>query len=503
VNIIDAINDRKVFAAHFRGPTWDAWRAFLAALFALPMTPEQLAIYKQHTGRSSPPTTPHLEAWLVCGRRAGKSFTLALVAVFLATFKDWRPYLGPGEVGTIAVVCQDRKQSRTIMRFALGLLKSVPMLKRQVENVTRESIELRNAIVIEVHTASFRSTRGYTIVAALLDEVAYWPVDETSAEPDAEVVNAIKPAQATIPNAMLLCASSPYARKGVLWDAYRKHHGKDGDPVLVWQSDTRSMNPSVPQSYIDQHMADDPARAMSEYGANGEIRFRTDVEAFVLREACEACVSRDVYERPPSRLHSYGAFVDPSGGSSDSFTLAIAHYEYAKQTCVIDCIREVRPPFSPEGVVGEFAALLKSYNLRTCGGDRFGGAWVSEQFGKFNITYKCAEQAKSELYTNLLPLINSRRIQFVDHPKLINQLVGLERRVSRSGRDSIDHCAGAHDDLINSVAGVADLVVQQGIFDIRAFNRGLWGQSETDPDGIAGWRRARLAGIIANALHPR
>jgi hypothetical protein len=90
-----------------------------------------------------------------------------------------------------------------------------------------------NRIVIEVHTASFRSTRGYTIVAALLDEIAFWESDETSANPDVEVVNAIKPGMATVPGAMLLCASSPHARQGVLWNAYRKHFGKDGDPILV------------------------------------------------------------------------------------------------------------------------------------------------------------------------------------------------------------------------------------------------------------------------------
>jgi hypothetical protein len=75
--------------------------------------------------------------------------------------------------------------------------------------------------------------------------------DEASAEPDTEVINAVRPGMSTIPEAMLLCASSPYARKGALWNAYRRHFGRDGDEVLVWQADTRSMNPMVPQSYID------------------------------------------------------------------------------------------------------------------------------------------------------------------------------------------------------------------------------------------------------------
>ena len=240
-----------MFAPFFRGATWDTWFVFLAVLFGLPLTSEQLAVYQRFTGRTALPAHPFAEAWLCCGRRSGKSYILAVIAIFLAAFRDWRPFLGPGEVGTIMVVCADRKQARVIMRYCLGLLKAVPMLKQLVESQTRESISLRNRVVIEVHTASFRSTRGYTCVAVLLDEIAYWPTDELSAEPDIEVVNAVRPSMATIPNAVLLCASSPHARKGVLFDAHRKHYGQDNDPILVWQADTWSMNATVPQAYID------------------------------------------------------------------------------------------------------------------------------------------------------------------------------------------------------------------------------------------------------------
>ena len=38
MNILDAMRDSKVFGPHFKGPTWDAWRVFLAALFALPLS---------------------------------------------------------------------------------------------------------------------------------------------------------------------------------------------------------------------------------------------------------------------------------------------------------------------------------------------------------------------------------------------------------------------------------------------------------------------------------
>lgn len=63
-------------------------------------------------------------------------------------------------------------------------------------------------VTIEVHVASFRSTRGYTLIGALCDEIAYWPTSEDSSEPDREIVGALRPGMATIPNALLLCASS-------------------------------------------------------------------------------------------------------------------------------------------------------------------------------------------------------------------------------------------------------------------------------------------------------
>jgi hypothetical protein len=37
MNILQALGDENLFAPHFRGASWASWRAFLAALFALPM----------------------------------------------------------------------------------------------------------------------------------------------------------------------------------------------------------------------------------------------------------------------------------------------------------------------------------------------------------------------------------------------------------------------------------------------------------------------------------
>jgi hypothetical protein len=487
-NILKALDDPKVFGAHFGGATWDMWRVFLAALFALSMTAGQLALYQKHTGRTAPPTVPFREAWVVCGRRGGKSFTLATIAVFLACFKDWRPYLGPGEFATIMIISRDRKSARVIKRFITGLLHAVPMLERTIEGETADGINLKNRVAIEIHTASFREVRGYTVAAALLDELAFWPVDASAAEPDVEVLAAIRPAMSTVPDAMLLCASSPYARRGTLWDAYRKHFGKDGDPVFVWQAATHDMNPSVPQAEIDAALADDYVRNAAEYLAE----FRSDLEAFVLREALEACIARHCFEREPVRGVAYRGFCDPSGGVGDSMTLAIAHYETADQTVVLDAVREAKPPFSPEAVCEEFATLLKSYGVGKICGDRFAGQWPIEQFGKFGIQYEPSARPRSELYLALQPLINSGRLTLLDHPKLISQLLSLECHTGRGGRDSIDHPPGLHDDLANALAGVAS-ITNSTAANYAANLHAAFGESAPDPVGINAWRSLRLA----------
>jgi hypothetical protein len=67
----------------------------------------------RHTGRQRPPEASAREAWVVVGRRGGKSRVAALVAVWLACFNDYRAMLAPGEPGTLMVIAADRRQARS------------------------------------------------------------------------------------------------------------------------------------------------------------------------------------------------------------------------------------------------------------------------------------------------------------------------------------------------------------------------------------------------------
>jgi hypothetical protein len=449
MTILDAMHDPALFGPWFtKRAHWQNWEVFLAALFGIPITdPAAVATFSTHTGRTVPPIQPAREGWVIVGRRGGKSRIAALAALYLACFRDYRDVLAPGEMGTMPVIAADRRQSRTVMRYITGFLDAVPMLRRLVAARTKETIELTNRVVIEVHTASFRAVRGYSLIGAICDEIAFWQTDDGSANPDVEILNGLRPGMATVPGALLLGISSPYARRGVLWDAYRRHYGRDGDRILVWQADTRAMNPTVDAHLIADAYEQDDAAAAAEYGAE----FRRDIESFVSREAVEAVVVAGRRELPPLPGVRYRAFVDPSGGSQDSMTLAIAHRE--RDRAVLDCVREARPPFNPSEVVADFATTLRAYRVQSVVGDAYAGQWPQERFRAHGIRYELAEQRKSDIYAEVLPLVNSGRVELLDLPRLISQLCALERRTAWGGRDSIDHPPGAHDDVINAAAG--------------------------------------------------
>jgi hypothetical protein len=159
---------------------------------------------------------------------------------------------------------------------------------------------------------------------------------------------------------------------------------------------------------------------------------------------------------------TYQSFCDPSGGSHDSMTLAIAHKDKDGRG-ILDAVREVRPPFSPESVVEEFAALLKSYGLRSVVGDRYAGEWPRERFAVHGIRYEPSEKTTSDLYRELLPLLNSGKVELLDNSRLAGQLGSLERRTARGGgKDSVDHPPGGHDDVSCCCSGALVLVAGGG-----------------------------------------
>jgi hypothetical protein len=483
VPLRQALSDRSLLGGVLRGPSWQPWRTLLIAAMGEELTTSERETFKAITGRDREPGERVEELVAVVGRRGGKSRAISVLATYVAALCD-HPRLVSGERGVVLIISAEQRQSQVVLDYLTANFEASPMLKQLVEGRTQTSLRLRNRIDVEVRAADFRRLRGSTFCAVVCDELAFWYSNEDSANPDSEILAACRPGLATT-NGPLVAISSPYARRGELWRTFSKHYGPAGDAmILVARGTSREFNSSLSQDVIDRAIERDPASASAEYLAN----FRMDLEAFCSREAVMQC-STGLIERPPATSHvtSYVGFCDPSGGSQDSFTLCIGHYDHAKQTVIIDLLRERTAPFSPEQVVQEFSRELQRFAKVIS--DKYAGAWVIEQFAKFNVTCEQSAKPKSDLYIDLLPLLNSRRIELLDSEKLRNQLCNLERRTARSGRDSIDHPSGQHDDLCNAVAGLASLLTDQP-FDYLQMCRNFNG-TKPGNDSSADWQRWR------------
>jgi hypothetical protein len=445
-----ALSDPNLLGAAIAGDSWRSWRTLLIAAMGEELTADERQIFSKLTGREHEPRQRVDQLAAVVGRRGGKSRAMATLASYIAGLCDHSDALVPGERGVLLCVALDQRVAKIVLDYGEACFERSPILKQLIANRTADALELANGITLEVRPASFRKLRGPTYIAVVADELAFWFVDATYANPDVEILNAVEPGLATTGGPLIL-ASSPHARRGVLWEVFKRHYGAGGDPlILVAHGASRTLNPSLPQRVVDRALEKDRARAMAEYLAE----FRTDVEGFVALEVVESCVG-DHRERLPAAGVTYHAFVDPSGGSEDAMTLAIGHKATRPdERVIVDAIREARPPFSPSAVVDDFAVLLRSYHVSKVVGDHYGGEFVREPFRRHGISYEVCKQAKSDLYRDLLPLLNSGHIILPRHDRLIAQIVGLERRVSRAGRDSIDHAPGGHDDIANAVSGV-------------------------------------------------
>ena len=469
MNIIEFIRDPKLIASALSAHQETALRL----LYGLPLSKGQTAIARQALDTRAVPQKEFNEGTFICGRRSGKSDRLAAnIAVYEAASGDHHKHLAAGERGHILLIAQDKRAARVLYGYIQAKLERSQLLSQLVQDIRKEEIELTNGLTISIFPCSFRAPRGFSVPVAILDEVAFFRVEGVNV--DKEVIDAVRPAQATFPRPKLIKISTPYWKKGELYrDFASRHHRKD---LLCFQAPSKRMNPSLSQSFLDREKARDSEVFDREYRARFSDRITTVFE----REAVEACVVPGRYELPYSSGFRYLAGVDPAGGGPDEFALAICHQEGTK--IVQDVIR-ARRTRRPADVAQESARLLKSYRIGVVTGDRYSSEWVRQAFRDQGIRYQVSKLTASDAFLELLPRINQGTIELLDDRVQTDQLIALERQTSRTGKDSLSHPQGGHDDRANALA--------------QTFSRGdsrprltslVWGDRLTDGPSIRVYR---------------
>jgi hypothetical protein len=454
VTMRQALSDATLLRDALPGPSWHAWRVLLISMFGEGLTDDEREVYKHLTGGRDREPGEMCDVFLaVAGRRSGKSRAAAVACVYAACLVDWSDCLSVGERAVAMFVAPSERQAKNVFRYADAIVRHTALLAGLITGRTVDTLSLSTGIDLEVVAASARTTRGSTAVIIVLDETAFLRTNEDSANADTEIVVALKPSLGTT-QGLLLMTSSPSQMEGVVFRTHRRHYGPQGDArTIVVQADTRTLNPKFSQAIIDKAAEDDAVAAASEYGAE----FRVAMTAYLPRAVIERAVDEGIGGRVVLPGVGYVAFCDVAGGSgADSFAVAIGHKHVHEgvETCLIDALFEVRPPFDPQEVTKRASALLRSWGLSSVTGDNYAAMWPVSEFAKHGVSYAPSPLSRSELYLHVLPLFTAGRVRLLDHQRSVDQFAGLRRKVGSGGKESVDHVRGAHDDLCNSIAGV-------------------------------------------------
>jgi hypothetical protein len=435
----------------FSGDSWAVWRCVARLIDgdAHLLSEAERELVLRLTGRTTLPTAAPDQLAVGAGRRSGKSRFCALMAVWYAS-QDYRSRMAPGESAVVALCAPDRKQAGLLLEYTSAILHNSSLLEPEIQGETANGIELRHGSKIEIVTSNFRTLRGRTICAAILDEVSFLRSEE-SAVPDIELYRALTPAMLTL-HGTLIAISSPHMKRGLMYQLYGRYFGNDGASRLYLQSDSRTLNPTLNAEMIASAMAEDPEAGASEFGG----QFRSDLSAFLSAEDLDSAIIPSRRSLQPSQQYTYLGFCDPSGGRSDSMTLGISHMEDAK--LILDRLVVVPPPFDPEATVVRFCEVLASFHLNRVVGDQYGGDWISASFARHGVVYVPSELTASAIYVECGALFSQGLIELLDIPSLRTELSLLERKPRPGGRgDSVDHPRGSHDD--QAIAALGSLLL--------------------------------------------
>ncbi len=432
------------FADYFPAPeSWVRWMTFLDAFQGLELTPDQMADYEKFTGRTDPPSKPFDTAYVISGRRSGKSRIASVISVWLALASGLHRRLAKGETGWVVVIASKIEQAHIVFSYIKALASHFP---KDINHMTNTEVWFTNGTAIKVTAGTWRGVRGATLLGATVDECAFIRSDDESrfvANPAEELLRALRPG--IVKGGKLVCISTIRGARGPMYNAWKRHWGTDSR-TLVWRSTTADMNPTFDKTIINDEMAEDPENARAEYLSE----WLEDLSTLIPSEIVRACMTRE--EVPALPGLSYVAFCDLSGNKSDSHAFAVCHK--VRDRIVLDSFMEILPgQDTVDNVVTQFAALAKAYRCPEISCDSFGAEWASAPFLKAGTPLKKSVMPKSNLYLNAAQLIRSGKVDLIFSERVLNQFAVLDRRPGPQGVDRVEKIPGSHEDLVNAICG--------------------------------------------------
>lgn len=418
-------------------------------------TPEQF--FCRITSKPAYVPTHYRECGIYIGARGGKSDKLsANVTLFEACFRTHK--LSRGEKGLIPCVAFDKKQASIVFNYIKGKASVSPAISKSIVAERAGELELINGLEIGVYTCSFRALRGYSIPAAVADEIAIWRDVATGANPAKEVLRTIRRGMMTFPEAKLIKISSPFAKTGVVWDDWNNRLKRQA--ALILKVPAWEVNPALNEEELLEELKDDPELFWREFGAE----FWDAVSPLCPAEKVDACVMVGVKERAYRKEYRYFATIDVAF-RQDAFAFGVCHREGDR--VVWDVIRSWEGTkdnaVQLDPTLDEIAGTCRNYLISTVNGDQYCSEPVKQallkkglQFNEFTFT----QNSKQQLYANLRSLIMGGCLDLIDNGTAGQQIKTLEAVTGSMGTVRVQAASGYKDDEATVVAEGSYIAMQ-------------------------------------------
>jgi hypothetical protein len=427
----------------------DAQLACLKSIYGLPLTAKEMEIYRRGTGRETYDAREHRGATFVEGRQSGKTTKIAAPIAVFEAFRDHG--LAPGQEAYVMLLAPTIAQARIALRSIRSYLRGSTILSKRIVRTTKDEIILDNGIIIGCYASTYDGVRGRIIVAAICDEMAFWPHEETSANPEEEVIAALRPGMITVKNPKLIKISTPYAKQGLLWAEFQRRAELD---FPVWQLPSHEMNPKINLSDLErEQLRGEEKYHLREYLAE----FVDSVSGWITPEILDPSIARGRRKLPPGRDGFYIAALDPASRHND-FAFAILHRSPDGEI-IVDCVTRwtgtKTAPLVFRTVLGEIKSILDDYGINSAVGDQFCSDVIRQDLLELGVSYEICTfgpQTRAKIFTNLKHLLVQGKIELLEDPELLRQLRNLREERTDRGQIDVRPNGGMKDDLAVAVA---------------------------------------------------
>lgn len=372
-------------------------------------------------------TAPSRRRWIIrAGRRAGKSTTLARLAVAWALFGAHAVPLG--DIGVVSFVSLSKDEASSRLRTIAAILKALG-IKHDPRGDEIE-ISITRPVLFKVFACNTGAVVGFTSIAVFCDEVARWESRDSAANPAKEIIGSLAPTMATVPAAFMVLSSSPWGVDDEHALAFER--GETAAQMISF-AESWIANPTITEAQTHELEPDDRTW-QREYAAIPGAMLSA---AFDPDDVAASFAPRSITGRRTGGFLAIDASSLKPGG--DGFAWA-AGYTTSTGEIVIDEIDEwdatKLKSVDRKQIVKHLAARARHYGARRVFGDQCEQSGLVSDFkdaGLALLIYPWSSPSKDAAFQWLRRTMRDRRLHLPNSVPLRKEMSAVKERLTPSG----------------------------------------------------------------------